>query len=484
MFVAQTFQKNLHETTLQGMGMNTQPFNSKARRRSPIYSPRKTLSRFSFRSERPLKHHHASLDSESPLTNLCLKACRSFATATLSFSLITGTPTPAEAVTENQLIYLEAWRAVDRAFYDKTFNGNSWFRVREKTLKTVDMPTRQSAYEAIRDTLKLLDDPFTRFLGPEQYSALASGTRGSVTGVGLEVGFDASAGSDSSLLVVAPAPDGPADRAGIRPKDSILEIDGVATQGMTLYEAADRLQGDEGSEVELLVLPSGGGGGGRGARAVRLARERIRYVPVTHGMCGAVSEAAGGAGRLGYVRLASFNSNTAAAAKDALRELKAGGAERYVLDLRNNGGGLFPAGVEVARLLINAGEIVLIADGDGVRDIYSADFSAVDDKSPVTVLVNRGTASAAEVLTGALQDNGRALVAGERTFGKGVIQTVVPLSDGSAVTVTVAEYQTPSGTSINKVGIQPDLPLETEVPSTPREFCQLVEGASAPRLFQ
>jgi len=372
---------------------------------------------------------------------------------------------------------------VDKAYYDKTFNGNTWFRVKENTLKKVSMPTREAAYIAIRDTLKLLDDPFTRLLEPDQFAALASGAKGSVTGVGLEVGFDASAGADSSLVVVAPTAGSPADQAGIQAKDMILSIDGVDTSGLTLYQAAERLQGDEGTEAELLVKPSKGGK----ERKIRLVRRQIRLIPVSYALCesvsGSLGEGAEGS-KLGYIRLSTFNKNTAAATKEAMLELKKVGAERYVLDLRNNGGGLFLAGVEVAKLFLNAGDIVLIADSDGIRDTYSADFSAIDERKPLSVLVNRGTASAAEVLTGALQDNKRAVVVGEQTFGKGIIQTIVPLSDGSAVAVTVAAYQTPNEVSINKVGITPDLYLPEDVPSQPEEFCKFLQSEKAPRLYK
>lgn len=403
--------------------------------------------------------------------------------AVMSTLLVLGGVPSAEAVTENQLIFLEAWRAVDRAYVDKTFNGNSWFRIREQTLKKVDMPNRAAAYDAIRDLLKRLDDPFTRFLDPEQFLALSSGTKGAVTGVGLEVGYDASEGADSGLVVVAPADGGPADRAGIQPKDVILGIDGKDTKEMTLYQAADMLQGAEGSEVQLLVQPVAGGA----PRTVTLIRALIKLNPVSYAMCGPVDAGVGSGaegGRLGYIKVATFNKNTYAATQQALLKLKEEGAERYVLDLRNNGGGLFPAGVQVAKLFIRAGDIVLIADSDGIRDSYSADFTAIEDKKPLSVLVNKGTASAAEVLTGALQDNKRGVVVGEKTFGKGIIQTIVPLSDGSAVAVTVAAYQTPNEVSINKVGITPDLPLQDGVPTSPEAFCKLVESKDAPKLYQ
>ncbi|GFH08580.1 PDZ domain-containing protein [Haematococcus lacustris] len=155
---------------------------------------------------------------------------------------------------------------------------------------------------------------------------------------------------------------------------------------------------------------------------------------------GGGGQGAPAAQQLGYIRVTTFSSNTVPAFQEALKDLQQQGAgQRLVLDLRNNGGGLFPAGVQLGKLLLDRGDIVLIADSGGVRDIYSADGTAIDARSPLAVLVNRGTASASEVLAGALKDNRRASIVGsENTFGKGLIQTVVDLSDGSGVAITVA----------------------------------------------
>lgn len=191
--------------------------------------------------------------------------------------------------------------------------------------------------------------------------------------------------------------------------------------------------------------------------------------------------------KLGYIRIATFSKQTVEKFEDALTTLKDAKVDRIVLDVRNNGGGLFPAGVQVGRDLINKGDIVLIADSNGVRDIYEADGHPLDDKTPLVVLVNRGTASASEVLSGALKDNGRAVLAGENTFGKGLIQTLVELSDGSAVAVTVAKYQTPAGIDINKIGIKPQVVLDAEaltaLPFNGQEFCKYASTDAAPKLF-
>lgn len=372
---------------------------------------------------------------------------------------------------------------MDRAYVDKTFNGQSWFKVREQYLKSEPMRDRAETYAAIRKLMASLDDPFTRFLEPERYAQLRRGAQGSVTGVGLEVAFSQSPTSRGQLLVVAPVPGGPADRASIRAQDTVLAIDGRPTEGQSLYDVANELQGEVGSTVTITLREQGS----RRERTVELTRERVQIAAVSSEVCGPVSRAvgAGSGAQVGVIRISTFNKQTAGLFLEQLDALQRRGVTDIVLDLRNNGGGYFPAGVQVARSLIESGDIVLIADSKGVKDIYSSDGSVVDAASQLAVLVNNGTASAAEVLAGALKDNGRATVVGTNTFGKGLIQSVVPLDpdDGSAVVVTVARYQTPKGIDINKVGITPDLPLQPEA-LPPAEFCKILKSDEAPRLYK
>jgi C-terminal peptidase prc len=229
-------------------------------------------------------------------------------------------------------------------------------------------------------------------------------------------------------------------------------------------------------QVALLLRPARGGPD----RTLTLTREKVAFPAATSSLCGD--------GATGYLRLPSFSRATPAAAAAALASLTAAGATRFVLDLRDNGGGVFPAAVDVARQWLPAArDIILIADAAGVRDSYESDGATlVPPAAPLTILVNRGTASAAEVLAGALRDNGRAVVAGEPTFGKGLIQTVVPLSDGSAVAVTVARYQTPAGDDINRVGIPPDLALDDgglNILPIGDGFCAAAGKEGAPDLF-
>ena len=390
----------------------------------------------------------------------------------------------ALSVTNEQLLFLEAWRAVDRAYVDKSFNGQSWFKVREDWLKREKMGDRQQTYDAIKRLLQLLNDPFTRFLTPEQYSALRNSTSGSVTGVGVEVSFQQGSkplGKGPALVVLSSAPGSPAERAGIHAGDEIIAIDGQDVTDMSLYAVGNILQGPEGSTV-VLGISSGGYSQSKGAptsmRHVSLVRQPITFNPVDDGLC--TLGKSGPSNQVGYLRVASFSKQTTEKFMTALKQMtSSNNTAAIVLDFRNNGGGLFPAAVEIARMLIDKGDIVLIADSLGVKDVYEANGNALDTTTPIIMLVNKGTASASEVLAGALKDDNRAVIVGENTFGKGLIQTVVPLSDGSALAVTVAKYQTPSGADINKVGIEPNVRLDVDslnkIPMQSTEFCKWID---------
>jgi len=388
--------------------------------------------------------------------NQLLKSAVSFFLSSVVFATVTTTTSfsqPAEAVTENQLLFLEAWRAVDKAYVDKTFNGVSWFKYREQTVKNQPMVSREDAYEEIKKMLKKLDDPFTRFLEPDQYAAVSENTmNANVSGIGVELTID----SDLSGKVVTPTIDAPAYLAGIKPLDKILEIDATDVTGLSLYEVAELLRGPQGSDVLLKIEPNATPGK---TKSLSVTRKQYAVVPVKSDLCTPKNNSDS---KIGVVKLQTFNSLSAAKTKEAFSDLAGKGANSFVLDLRDDSGGLFPGALDIASQLMKKGLIVQIADAEGVRDTFEVNGKPLENvyDKKLSVIVNKGTASASEVLTAALRDNNRATVFGdEPTYGKGLIQTIVPLSDGSAVNVTVAKYQTPSGTDINKVGIAPDKKL-------------------------
>jgi len=349
----------------------------------------------------------------------------------------------AEAYNEEERLLLQAWRIVNQAYLDDSFNGSNWWFVRREILNEPHA-TREQTYEAIETMLAKLDDPFTRLLRPDQYRTLQVNTSGELSGVGLQINLNA---KTDRLEVVAPVAGSPADLAGLAPKDQIVAIDGVATDSLALDEAAMLMRGPVGTRVTLTVRSPATDSE---LREVELVRDRIELNPVT-----AKLEAELAPLPVGYIRLTQFSANAAEEIAQAVSDLEARGAQGLVLDLRNNPGGLLTAGVEIARLWLDRGTIVYTVNRQGALDSYEAAGDAITDV-PLAVLVNAGSASASEILAGALQDNGRAIVVGEQTFGKGLIQSLFELPDRSGMAVTVAKYETPNHTDINEMGIAPD----------------------------
>lgn len=361
-------------------------------------------------------------------------------------SLAWWTP-PALAFTEEQKLFMQAWRTVSQAYIDDSFNHQNWWLLRENALKK-RMDNREAAYTAIQKMLESLDDPFTRFLTPNQYRSLQVNTSGELSGVGLQIALDPETGE---IEVVAPIAGSPAEQAGIQPRDRILEIDGMLTAELTLDEAAARMRGAIGTKVTLKIQGKEGK-----SKLVDLVRDRIALNPVY-----AVLDTSQNSLPVGYIRLTQFSANAPAEVADAIAQLDEQGADGYVLDLRNNPGGLLQAGVEIARLWLDKSTIVYTVNRQGTLGSFEA-YGPPLTKDPLVVLVNQGTASASEILAGALQDNGRAKLVGEKTFGKGLIQSLFDLNDGSGIAVTVAKYETPNHRDIHKLGIQPDIEVPLE----------------------
>lgn len=354
----------------------------------------------------------------------------------------------AYAFSEEQRLVNEVWRIVDRAYVDDTFNHQNWRAVRQRILRS-PLPDRGSAYDAIDEMLAGLGDPFTRFLRPDQYKSLQTSTSGELTGVGLQITRLPETGV---LSVISPIEGSPADLAGIHPQDIILKIDGLSTSDFSLDEAAERMRGQPGSHVILTVSHDA-----EQEQDLDIVRDRISLNPVSFFLKEVPDDL-----DVGYIRLNQFNANATKAIAQAIVDLENNGADAYVLDLRNNPGGLLQAGIEIAKLWLNDSIIVHTVDRYGIQDTVDTYDDALT-QLPLVVLVNGGTASASEILSGALQDNHRAVIVGERTFGKGLIQSLFNLSDGSGLAVTVARYETPNHTDINSLGIQPDVVITPEL---------------------
>ena len=337
----------------------------------------------------------------------------------------------------------QTWQIVFRDYLDISgkYKPEQWRSLRRDVLAKSYGSTKE-AYEAIRGMLGSLDDPYTRFLDPREFKEMQIDTSGELSGVGIQLSLDK---ETKNLVVVSPIEGSPASRAGVQPKDVIVAIDGKPTKGMSTEDAVKLIRGQAGTSVTLTLK--------RKAQTleVPLTRERIELHAVDH----QINTSADGV-KVGYIRLKQFNATATKDMRQAVNDLEEKGAQGYVLDLRSNPGGLLMASVEIARQWLNEGTIVSTKTRDGIQDVKRANGRALTSK-PMVVLVNEGSASASEILSGALQDNNRAVLVGQKTFGKGLVQSVRGLSDGSGMTVTIAKYLTPNGRDIHKYGIAPDV---------------------------
>ena len=374
--------------------------------------------------------------------------------ATLLAGLLTGLAAPAAlALNDAQQLVVESWRLVNQSYVDpQRFEAIGWKRLRQKTLER-PIQSSTDAYAAIEAMLAPIGDPYTRLLRPPEWTALQASTQGSVSGVGLQLGLR---GDDPAVVVIAPLEGSPAAEAGIASGWELRTVDGLSARELGLEATAARLRGPAGSRVLLELQPPGGR-----VRELELQRRQVDLQPVRR----RVIER--GTHRYGYLRITQFAEPVPVAVVESLKALKAEGIEGLVLDLRNNSGGLVSAGLAVANDLLDGAPIVETRNRDGFSDPQQAGPGSLYD-GPLVTLVNSGTASASEILAGALQDDGRSPLLGSRTFGKGLIQTLISLGgDGSGLAVTVARYVTPSGRDIQNLGIEPDRPLPQPEPLNP-----------------
>jgi carboxyl-terminal processing protease len=338
----------------------------------------------------------------------------------------------------------EVWQLIDRNYVDGTFNQTDWQAVRQEYLGRA-YSNKEQAYEAIREMLGKLDDPYTRFMDPQEFKNMQIDTSGELTGVGIQLAQDE---ETKELIVVSPIEDTPAFQAGIMARDVIVKIDDQSTQGMDTNAAVNLIRGPVGSSVKLTIRR------GNQEMDYTLERARIEIHPVKYSVqTGPQNE------KVGYIRLTQFSANAADEMRRAIEDLESKQVEGYVMDLRINPGGLLYASVDIARMWIDEGVIVSTVDRQGVSEQETANGSAITNK-PLVVLVDGGSASASEILSGALQDDDRAILIGSKTFGKGLVQSVRGLGDGSGLAVTIAKYLTPSGRDINHAGIEPDIKVD------------------------
>ena len=311
-----------------------------------------------------------------------------------------------------------------------------------------EVPPRELIYSAIKGTLRGLD-PHSSFLDPDSYKDMQVETSGSFGGLGIEITL-----KDDVLTIVSPIEGTPAYRAGLTTGDRIIKIDGLTTKDMQLSDAVKRMRGKPGTKVTISIVREGW----TEAKDYDIVREQIRVHSVRENELG---------GGVAYIKLRQFQEQTPHDLDVALDKAQKAGMKSLVLDLRNNPGGLLTAAVEVSEKFIDDGKLVVYTEGR-VRNQnmrFTAHSKKPYAKMPMVVLLNQGSASASEIVAGALQDWGRAMVVGTQSFGKGSVQTIIPLSDGSGLRLTTAKYFTPKGRSIHGKGITPDIVVE--IPKDP-----------------
>lgn len=308
-----------------------------------------------------------------------------------------------------------------------------------------DIKPKDLIYGAVKGMLSSLD-PHSAFMTPEQYKEMQVDTKGEFGGIGIQIGI-----KEGMLTVIAPIEDTPACKAGIKAGDKIIKINNEFTKDMSLHDAVSKMRGAPSSSVKITILREGW----KETKDFTILREIIKIKSVRSKL---IEEG------IGYIKINQFQEQTASDLSDAIDRLMQQNINSLVLDLRNNPGGLLNSAVDVSSQFLPSGKLVVfIKDRKGERIEYRSRKNSENSTIPIVVLVNQGSASASEIVAGALKDWNRAVIIGTQTFGKGSVQSVVPLGDGSALRLTTARYYTPKGVSIQTTGIAPDIMVKPEI---------------------
>ena len=296
---------------------------------------------------------------------------------------------------------------------------------------------------AISGMVKTLDDPHSIYLDPKMYELMRSHTEGSFGGVGIVMGF-----KDNKITVISVMEGTPSEAAGIKTGDEIIAVDGTPTNEIEPEEVVLHIRGEIGTDVTLKIRRAGEEDKDYVVRRATIQVHTVagQMLPDTDG--------------IGYIRIASFSEHTADEFKDAYHALENEGVKGMIIDLRENPGGLVTSCVAIANMVVPKGPVVSVVQKDGRREEYESELS--EEKYPLVVLIDGNSASASEILAGALQDTGAATIVGQTSYGKGSVQVILPLYDDDALKLTIAKYYTPSGRSIDGTGIEPDVRVEPQ----------------------
>lgn len=339
-------------------------------------------------------------------------------------------------------LYDNVWGLINNKFVDQSNNQQDWAKWRHKYDNKIR--TNEDAYVAINTMVASLNDPYTKFLDPKEFAEETSSIKGSLKGIGIQIGV-----KDGKLMVIAPIEDTPAEKAGLQADDEILEIDGVSTKGITVDKAADKIRGKEGTQVTLLVKRKD-----NPPKKYVITRAEIEIKSISQKLPTDVKLPSD----FCYIRLSSFISRNAATEFGTILNNNKD-KKGFIIDLRSNPGGLLTNAIYISDMFLDGGTIVSTVDRDGYKETQRAS-AGVYTKKPVVVLINKGSASASEIFSGAMKDNHRAIIIGEQSFGKGLVQEINKLPYESGINITIQKYLTPNGTDINKKGITPDIEVK------------------------
>ncbi len=334
---------------------------------------------------------------------------------------------------EPKKLFLNSWKIVKKRYYDSTLNQQDWDRWKDRYIDQIE--TEDDAYLAINTMLASLDDPYSRFLNAEEYSEQTTGIDSKIVGIGVNI-----TSVSGKIIIVSTVEGTPAQKAGIQPGDILLKVDGKDVHGKNIAEIAQIIRGEEGLPVTIQFL--------RNDKKITktIVREQIKIKSVKYKVL---------PGEIGYIQVTSFLGQTVGDEFfESLTALK--GKKGLIIDLRGNTGGLLPNAILVADMFLNSGNIVSIVDRNGIKSDINAQGKSTILNVPTIVLVDGATASASEIVSGALKDYHKAVLVGERTYGKGMVQKIYPMPNQTGMNLTIAKYLTPNGTDINKKGITPD----------------------------
>ncbi|MDF1498279.1 MAG: S41 family peptidase [Patescibacteria group bacterium] len=321
-------------------------------------------------------------------------------------------------------IFWEAWSVIENKY----------------NLEPLDY--QKMVYGAVSGMVDSLNDPYTVFFVPEDRAVFEQDMKGSFSGIGAEIGF-----RNKFLTVIAPLKDSPAEKAGILPGDKILKVDGTEIMGLSLDEAVSIVRGEKGSEVKLIINREGSDD----LKEIYVIRDIIKINTVEWETL---------ENNIAYIRISQFMDETTSEFDSKINSILVSDPSGIIIDLRNNPGGYVSTLEDIASKFLDKGEVIFIEDFGEKKEIYKAKGNRKFENIPIVILINEGSASASEIFAGALRDNDGVKLVGKTTFGKGLVQEMQNLRDGSAIKVTIARWLTPNGIDINKNGINPDFEVE------------------------